>query len=102
MNKLNKIWNSICKFFRQIFTKEGREEKYYSQALKNMQGKPETMEKFNKRMLQRHINEFLNQDKNIRILTPDQKIALVKDRFGKAMKQFGLTICPETQKLIDA
>jgi len=100
MNKLNNIWKSIKKFFYGL-TKAGQDEQYYEEARKNMQG-PEAMKMFQTRVLQYDINNFLNERKHIRILTEDQKIALVKDKFKKDMETLQLSFCSETRKLIGA
>ncbi|TQI72284.1 hypothetical protein JM79_3242 [Gramella sp. Hel_I_59] len=104
MNKLKLIFQAIKAFFYSLTPqarKERREEKYYEEALKNMQG-PEALELFQKRILQRDINDFLNRDKKIRILPETQKVLLVKDKFRKDLKLLKLTVCPETIKLISA
>lgn len=98
MKKLKLIWKTICQFFYG-FTKAGKEEKYYAEALKNMQG-PEALEKFEKRLLQKDINLFLNHKKEIRTLPADAKISLARDKFKKQLDKYKLTICPETKKLI--
>jgi len=100
MNKLQLIFKAIKAFFYSL-TKKGREEKYYQEALKNMQG-PEALKMFQIRVLQKDINDFLNEAKEKRTLTPDAKIALVKNKFHKDLALLKLTICPETKKLIAA
>ncbi|MUP44905.1 hypothetical protein E0K83_03985 [Gramella sp. BOM4] len=98
MKKLNAIFQAIKAFFYSL-TRKGREEKYYQEALKNMQG-PEAFNLLQKRVLQRDINSFLNETKQKRTLTPDAKIALAKNKFQKDLALLKLTICPETHKLI--
>lgn len=87
--------------FLRSFTKAGKDEKYYEEARKNMQG-PEALRLFQIRVLQQDVNVFLNEVKGRRMLTETAKIALVKNKFKKDMDKLKLTICPETNKLISA
>ena len=100
MKKLFKFFTAIYLFFFHL-TPKGKEAKYYDEALNNMKDN-QTISEIEKRMLQGEINWFINSERKRRILTEDQKIMLVQNKFAKKLKNTGYKIDPSTHKLVHA
>lgn len=100
MKKLILFLKSIYLFFFHL-TPSGKKVKLYNEAYQNLK-EAKAITELEKKQIQGEINFFLNSERRRRILTESQKILLVRDRFGKKLKNTGYKIDETTYKIVRA
>lgn len=99
LKSLIRILKNVFTWIHHLISPAAKTDAFFDQALRNIEDK-KMLSQLEKRQIQGEINFWLNAEKRRRILTENQKLLLIMDKFGKRLKNTGFTICPETFKII--